>query len=41
MTGLSHTQRSNTLPPTIALLALAVWQCHPRPGGKVAMAPTK
>ena len=25
--GLSHAQRSNTLPPTIALLALAVWQC--------------
>jgi len=27
MIGLSHAQRSNTLPPTIALLALAVWQC--------------
>jgi hypothetical protein len=25
--GLSHAQRSNTLPPTMALLALAVWQC--------------
>jgi fucose 4-O-acetylase-like acetyltransferase len=27
MIGLSHAERSNTLPPTIALLALAVWQC--------------
>lgn len=27
MIGLSHAQRSNTLPPTIALLALGVWQC--------------
>ena len=27
MIGLTHAQRSNTLPPTLALLALAVWQC--------------
>jgi hypothetical protein len=27
MIGLSHAERSNTLPPTIALLALAMWQC--------------
>src|SRR5262245_21826411 len=27
MIGLSHAERSNTLPPTVALLALAVWQC--------------
>ncbi len=27
MIGLSHAERSNTLPPTLALLALAVWQC--------------
>jgi fucose 4-O-acetylase-like acetyltransferase len=27
MIGLSHAERSNTLPPTFALLALAVWQC--------------
>jgi fucose 4-O-acetylase-like acetyltransferase len=27
MIGLSHAERSNTLPPTIALLAIAVWQC--------------
>jgi hypothetical protein len=27
MIGLTHAERSNTLPPTLALLALAVWQC--------------
>ncbi len=27
MIGLTHAERSNTLPPTAALLALAVWQC--------------
>ncbi len=27
MIGLTHAERSNTLPPTIGLLALAVWQC--------------
>jgi hypothetical protein len=27
MIGLSHAERSNTLPPTLALLALAIWQC--------------
>jgi hypothetical protein len=27
MIGLTHAERSNTLPPTFALLALAVWQC--------------
>lgn len=27
MIGLTHATRSNTLPPTFALLALAVWQC--------------
>jgi fucose 4-O-acetylase-like acetyltransferase len=27
MIGLSHAERSNTLPPTFALLALAAWQC--------------
>jgi fucose 4-O-acetylase-like acetyltransferase len=27
MIGLSHAERSNTLPPTLALFALAVWQC--------------
>ncbi len=27
MIGLTHATRSNTLPPTLALLALAVWQC--------------
>jgi hypothetical protein len=27
MIGLTHAGRSNTLPPTLALVALAVWQC--------------
>src|SRR6266508_4452850 len=27
MIGLTHAERSNTLPPTLALLSLAVWQC--------------
>jgi hypothetical protein len=27
MIGLTHAERSNTLPPTVGLLALAVWQC--------------
>ncbi len=27
MIGLTHAERSNTLPPTLGLLALAVWQC--------------
>lgn len=27
MIGLTHAQRSNTVPPSFALLALAIWQC--------------
>jgi Acyltransferase family len=27
MIGLTHAERSNTLPPTLALVALGVWQC--------------
>jgi len=27
MIGLTHAERSNTLPPTFALLALGVWEC--------------
>jgi fucose 4-O-acetylase-like acetyltransferase len=27
MIGLTHAERSNTLPPTVGLLALAIWQC--------------